>query len=157
MAADIAARFSHSEPVLVCVMNGGIVPFGKLLPRLPFPLVVDYVHATRYADGLCGGELQWVAQAKIPPQGRNVVLVDDILDEGLTLAGIEAHYRAAGAASVSCAVLVRKQRQRAANVHVEFVGLDVPDRYVFGYGMDYKGYLRNAPGIYAISERAEEK
>lgn len=149
MAQAITARLGHEDPLLVCIMTGGVVPFGKLLPRLQFPFEIDYVHATRYAGRLQGDQLQWRAGPTQPARDRVVLLVDDILDEGATLAGIEARYRTEGARDVLKAVLVVKQRTRICDVSVEFVGLDVPDRYVFGYGMDYKGYLRNAHGIYA--------
>lgn len=149
MAAAITARLADADPLLVCVMTGGVVPFGKLLPRLQFPFEIDYVHATRYGGRLKGGQLQWRAGPTQSPQDRAVLLIDDILDEGATLAGIEARYRAEGARDVLKAVLVVKRRPRVTDVTVEFVGLEVPDRYVFGYGMDYKGYLRNSPGIYA--------
>ena len=152
MARDIERRLAGTNPLLVCIMTGGVVPFGKLLPRLQFPFEIDYVHATRYGLKLHGGQLQWRVGPSQSPAGRTVLLVDDILDEGATLLGIEARYRAEGAREVYKAALVIKQRKREVNVPIEFAGLDVPDRYVFGYGMDYKGYLRNAPGIYAEAE-----
>lgn len=149
IAAAITADLHASDPLIVCVMNGGLVPLGMLLPKLAFPLQVDYVHATRYGPHLDGRELQWISGPCQPFEGRVVLLVDDILDEGKTLAAIEQRYLAEGAAKVYKAVLVVKQREREIDIAVEYSGLDVPDRYVFGYGMDYKGYLRNAPGIYA--------
>lgn len=149
MADAITAKLRHADPLVVCVLTGGSVPFGKLLPKLQFPLQIDYVHATRYGDTLHGGQLQWRAGPTQNPKGKTILLVDDILDEGTTLAGIEARYRAEGVRELHKAVLVVKQRPRAHDIAVEFVGLEVPDRYVFGYGMDYKGYLRNAMGIYA--------
>lgn len=149
MAGTIVRVLAARNPLLVCIMTGGVVPFGKLLPRLQFPLEIDYVHATRYAGQLAGGELRWKAGPSVDPRGRAVLLVDDIFDEGTTLAAIEQRYVDAGAASVHKAVLVVKRRPRTQNITVDFVGLEVPDRYVFGYGMDYKGYLRNAPGIFA--------
>ncbi len=149
MGARVTEAIGRADPLLVCIMAGGVVPFGKLLPRLQFPFQVDYVHATRYGKELTGGQLQWIAGPHLDPRGRTVLLVDDILDEGATLAGIEARYRAEGARQVLKTVLVIKRRPRTHEVKVEFAGLEVPDRYVFGYGMDYKGYLRNAPGIYA--------
>lgn len=152
MAQAIGQRLAAVNPLLVCIMTGGVVPFGKLLPRLQFPLEIDYVHATRYGDKLHGGELHWRVGPGLDPRDRVVLLVDDILDEGNTLAAIEARYRADGAREVHKAVLVVKDRARSGGVTVEFKGLDVPDRYVFGYGMDYKGFLRNAPGIYAEAE-----
>ncbi|MHB8346729.1 MAG: hypoxanthine-guanine phosphoribosyltransferase [Acidiferrobacterales bacterium] len=151
MAALITAALQDRNPLLVCLMNGGVVPFGKLLPRLQFPLQVDYVHATRYGQRLKGGDLQWLAGPFVSARQRTVLLVDDILDEGTTLAAIEHRYRAEGAAAIYKAVLVRKDRQRSVPVDADFVGLEIPDRYVFGYGMDYQGYLRNAAGIFAVA------
>ena len=151
MAGAIAQRLKDSNPILVCLMNGGVVPFGRLLTRLRFPLQVDYVHATRYGSRLHGGELEWLAGPFVPARDRVILLVDDILDEGTTLTAIEARYRSDGAKDVLKAVLVRKDRPRKNPVTVDFVGFDVPDRYVFGYGMDYKGWLRNAPGVYAVA------
>ncbi len=151
IAAAVTRRLGSSNPIVVCLMNGGAVPFGQLLTRLQFPLQVDYVHATRYGERLRGGELEWISGPFLPARDRTVLLVDDILDEGTTLAAIEAHYRAGGAKEVYKAVLVRKDRIRKLPVVAEFVGLDIPDRYVFGYGMDYKGWLRNTPGIYAVA------
>jgi hypoxanthine phosphoribosyltransferase len=149
MARDISQTLAESDPLIICVMTGGVVPFGILLPRLKFPFQIDYVHATRYGKKLVGGQLQWISGPHQNPRGRVVLLVDDILDEGTTLAGIESRYRHEGATEVRKAVLVVKNRPRPVDVHIDFKGLEVPDRYVFGYGMDYKGYLRNAPGIYA--------
>ncbi len=151
MAAAIQQQLAGTNPVVVCLMNGGVVPFGKLLTRLQFPLQVDYVHATRYGTRIKGGELEWIAGPFVPARDRTVLLVDDILDEGTTLAAIEARYRADGAKRVFKAVLTRKDRPRKVAIHVDFVGLEIPDRYVFGYGMDYKNYLRNAPGVYAVA------
>lgn len=152
MAARIAAALADRDPLLVCVMTGGVVPFGLLLPRLQFPFQIDYVHATRYGKRLHGGQLQWISGPHKDPKDKTVLLVDDILDEGATLAGIEARYRAEGAREVYKAVLVVKDRPRTHDVKIDFAGLHVPDRYVFGYGMDYKDYLRNAPGIFAEAE-----
>jgi hypoxanthine phosphoribosyltransferase len=153
MGVAITSKLSGTNPLLVCILTGGVVPFGKLLPRLQFPLTIDYVHATRYGDKLHGGQLHWISGPHQDPKDRTVLLVDDILDEGTTLAGIEERYRGDGARVVYKAVLVTKDRQRPNEVHIDFPGLTVPDRYVFGYGMDYKGYLRNAPGIYAEAIR----
>ena len=114
------------------------------------------MHATRYGARIKGGELEWMAGPFVPARDRTVLLVDDILDEGTTLAAIEARYRADGAKHVFKAVLTRKDRLRKVAIEVDFVGLEIPDRYVFGYGMDYKSYLRNAPGIYAVAAEHEK-
>lgn len=150
MAAAITAELADKNPLVLCVMTGGVIPAGMLLPRLDFPLMTDYIHATRYGHNTEGGSLDWVVKPHKPLKDRVVLLVDDIFDEGLTLEAIVADCQAAGAAQVYTAVLVEKTRQRASHLQVDFVGLQVEDRYLFGYGMDYKGYLRNAAGIYAV-------
>lgn len=151
MAAAITARLAASSPILTCVMNGGLVPTGKLATRLDFPLHMDYLHATRYRNTTSGGDLTWLARPHTDLRGRVVLVVDDILDEGVTLAAIMAYCREQGASEVYSAVLVEKRHERKHGLQdADFVGLTVEDRYVFGYGMDYKGYLRNAAGIYAV-------
>ncbi len=151
MADAMTARLADRNPLLLGVMIGGVVPLGYLLPRLPFPLQVDYLHATRYRGDVRGGGLEWRARPATPLAGRVIVVVDDILDEGLTLTEILGWCRGQGAAEVYSAVLVEKLHDRKPGLkHADFAGLEVPDRYVFGYGMDYRGYLRNAPGIFAV-------
>ncbi len=151
MAEAITRDLGDKLPVFYCVMNGGLITTGHLLTRLGFPLEVDYLHATRYRSRLSGGELFWRVSPEIPMAGRHVVIVDDILDEGATLAAILDYCRQARAASVTTAVLVDKQHERKAvpDLSADYCGLAVADRYVFGFGMDYKGYWRNAPGIFA--------
>ncbi len=152
MAQVITKEFAADDPIAVCVLNGGVVLFGKLLPLLGFPLETDYVHATRYINNVPGEDLQWVAGPNYDPRGRTILLIEDILDEGTTLEGIVQYYLNAGAKRVATIVLVVKDRDRPTDIKVDIEGLRVPDRYVFGYGMDYKGYLRNAPGIFAEKE-----
>lgn len=152
MASEITAQLARSNPLALVVLTGGMIPASGLLTRLDFPLEIDYLHATRYRGATVGGQLHWKARPTIPLVDRHVLLVDDILDEGHTLQAIVAECRQQGAASVRSAVLVEKQHQRRINITADFVGLVVPDRYVFGYGMDYKGYLRNLPGIYAVAD-----
>jgi hypoxanthine phosphoribosyltransferase len=152
MAAAISERLSDADPLLLTVMTGGVVPAGLLLPRLRFPLGLDYVHATRYRGQTSGGSLHWIQRPTQPLAGRVVLLVDDILDQGVTLAEIARDCRERGAREVLSAVLVEKRHERKSGFRADFVGLEVEDRYVFGYGMDYRGYLRNADGIYAVAD-----
>lgn len=150
MAAAIEARIGRGFPLLLGVMVGGVVPLGMLLRRLDFPLEVDYVHATRYGAGTTGGELQWLRAPPDAVRGRVVLLVDDVLDGGVTLAGLIAACRALGAAEVLTAVVVTKAVARRPGLErADFSAIDAPDRYLFGCGMDYRGCWRNAGGIYA--------
>lgn len=153
MAQEIELKLADKNPVLLCVMVGGLVPLGNLLLRLTFPLEVDYVHATRYQGATTGGKLDWIVKPRTDLRNRTVLVVDDILDGGITLNDILQEVQALGAAEVYSAVLVDKyqKRQPEGLQAADFVGLRVDDHYVFGYGMDYKEYLRNAPGIYCVA------
>ncbi len=151
MAAEITERLSEADPIVLSVMNGGLVVAGQLLTRLDFPLRSDYVHATRYRNGTSGGSLHWLRPPEELLDGKDVLVLDDILDEGVTLAAIVEGCRNQGARSVLSAVLVEKLHGRTNGFKADFVGLQAEDRYLFGYGMDYKGYLRNAAGIYAVA------
>lgn len=155
MAEEIRAVLAGKDLVALVVMNGGFVPAAALLLRLELPLRVDYVHATRYREGTSGGELDWKRRHEENLSGRDVLVIDDILDEGYTLAAIVEQCRLDGARRVWSAVLVEKRRARPIDFAADFVGLTVPDRYVFGYGMDYKGYLRNARGIFAVAPASD--
>lgn len=151
MARSITATLGEANPLILVVMIGGLIPAGRLVTRLPFPLELDYVHVTRYRRGTTGGDLQWRVRPTSSIRDRVVLLIDDILDEGLTLGAIMNWCEQEGAQAVYSAVLVEKQHDRKPILqHADFSGLQVEDRYVFGCGMDYKGYLRNIPGIHAV-------
>jgi len=145
--------YAHQRPVLLGVMNGALPTLGYLLPRLSFVLEIDYVHATRYRGEEQGGTLVWKAKPQTCLQGRHVLLVDDILDQGITLQAIRNYCLAEGAASVGILVLGEKQIPGfTAAINADYCALSFPDRYVFGYGMDYQHYWRNAPGVFALKE-----
>jgi len=152
MAEKITAEMKDSNPLLLPLMSGATVIAGKLLPRLDFHLQLDYIHATRYRNQTSGETVEWLVKPRHDLRDRTVLIVDDILDEGITLHEVINWCKQQGAKKVYSAVLVEKHhdRRQPPDLKADFVGLDVPDRYVFGYGMDYKGYLRNAPGIYAV-------
>ncbi|MCK9621391.1 MAG: hypoxanthine-guanine phosphoribosyltransferase [Methylobacter sp.] len=152
MAQQINIALADHNPLLLCVMNGGIVTFGKLLTRLSIPLTIDAINASRYQNLTSGGSIEWLVKPVTSLKGRTVLLVDDILDEGITLQAIYQYCREQGATAVYSAVLVDKILDHQKPITADFIGLKVENRYVFGYGMDYKGYLRNAPGIYACKE-----
>lgn len=152
MAAGITAKMAHTNPLVYVVMNGGLILAGRILPRLPFPLELAYLHASRYGHELHGKLLDWRVRPSQDLRGRTILVLDDILDEGRTLHAIIEFLRAEGAAEVRSAVLTHKLHDRKAypGMRADFTGLDVVDRFLFGCGMDYKGYWRNAPGIYAV-------
>ncbi len=152
LAAQIAKDYADKNPLVLCVLIGGIAPTVEITKRLGFALELDYLHATRYRGQTSGGGLVWKAHPATPLLNRHVLVIDDILDEGHTLLAIQKALAAQKPASLKTAVLVEKRHnRRAALAHAEFIGLEVEDRYVFGCGMDYKGYFRQLPGIYAVN------
>jgi len=154
MAYDIHNQLENENPLFLCVMVGGMIPAGHLLTRIDFPLELDYVHATRYQGKTRGAELVWKNKPSTSLKDRSVVVIDDILDGGITLQEIVNYCHSEGAKNVYTAVLVEKEGVRlpAGLPQADFTGLKIDDYYVFGYGMDYKEYLRNAPGIYAVAK-----
>lgn len=154
LAGEIVAHCRGEELLVQCVMNGGLITTALLVPHIPNLLRMDYVHASRYREQMHGGHLDWKVGPSLDVKGQSVLVVDDIFDEGYTLKAICDYCREQGAASVRSAVLVNKTHNRKVDGFVpDFVGLTVPDRYVFGSGMDYNGYLRNLPGIFALADK----
>ncbi|ULQ46561.1 hypoxanthine-guanine phosphoribosyltransferase [Flagellatimonas centrodinii] len=151
LARAVRAEYGQLDPLLLCTMIGGLVPTAELIKRLNFPFELDYLHATRYRGETVGAGLVWKAEPSTPLEGRHVLVIDDILDEGHTLAAIQSAILGQRPASLKTVVLAEKlHKRKAPGVKAEFIGLTVPDRYVFGCGMDYKEYLRHLPAIYAV-------
>jgi hypoxanthine phosphoribosyltransferase len=152
VAAQITEKLGESNPLVLCVMSGGVPFAGQLLMQLRFPLDFDYMHVTRYGQETSGGALSWRASPRTPVEGRTVLIVDDILDEGFTLAAIVERMRELGVAACYTAVATDKLNGKTKPLKADFVALTVPDRFVFGYGMDVRGKWRNLPAIYAVKE-----
>jgi len=152
LADEIAQALAGEFPLVLPVMGGAIVFAGQLLPKLNFPLEFDYLHVTRYRGQTQGGEMEWRVLPGQNVAGRHVLVLDDILDEGETLAAIRDKLLEMGAARVWSAVLTDKDNGLDKPIRADFVGLKVPNRYVFGCGMDAYGMWRNLPAIYALKD-----
>lgn len=150
LGREMSVRFQDSFPIVFAVMGGAIVFAGKLLPELRFPLDFDYLHATRYGTATSGGAIDWLVAPRSDVRDRQVIVLDDILDGGHTMHAIRERLLGLGAANVYSAVLVEKVLSQSKPIHADFVGLQVPDRFVFGCGMDAMGYWRNLPEIRAV-------
>lgn len=146
------ARYAGERVLVLAVMTGALVYVGQLLPKLRFELELDYVHATRYDGARSGAELQWRVWPRHTVEGRTILLLDDILDEGITLHEIRARLLEQGAADVAIGVLVHKQKEVSQPCVPAFPALQVPDRYVYGFGLDADGLWRNADGIFVAPE-----
>ena len=152
LAAEIERELGKRYPLVLAVMGGAVVFAGQILPMLRFPLDFDYVHASRYGAATRGAGIEWRVRPPELVKGRAVLVLDDILDHGETMAAIRNGLLELGAVSVQCAVLVEKVLKQAKPIKADFVGLTIPDRFVFGCGMDAKGFWRNLPEIRAMKE-----
>jgi hypoxanthine phosphoribosyltransferase len=152
LALRVTLAFADRNPIVTCVMTGGLFFTAALVKRLRFPLELDYLHATRYQARTAGSALEWLAAPTLAVVGRAVLVVDDVLDHGHTLAAVVESLRERGANDVRTAVLVDKDIGRAKPITADFIALRCPDRYLFGCGMDYHGYWRNLPEIYAVPD-----
>lgn len=153
MAAQITRDLSDKLPIVICVMNGGLLPTSELVQRLKFPLEIDYVHASRYGKETTGSTLNWSRFPESEFEGREVLIIDDIFDQGHTLEAIIKWFEDHGATGVHSATVVNKLHNRKVEMRPDYIGIDVEDRFVFGFGMDYQGYFRNLNGIYAVKDK----
>lgn len=151
LAEGVTAKLTGTNPVVVAVLTGGMVTAVELLKRLSFPCELDYVHATRYGDALQGGDLHWIKPPSPSLAGRHVLLVDDILDEGVTIKALRVRFQSVAVASLHTAVLLSKQ-SAVRDVDADFVGLQMQGGYVFGCGMDYRGYWRGLADIRVLED-----
>lgn len=152
VAQEINATLADQHPLVLSVMGGAVVFTGQLLPLLNFPLDFDYVHVSRYGNAKQGGEMHWKVAPRENVRGKVVLVVDDILDEGETIAAIKQRVMELGATRFYSAVFADKANGRDKPIRADFIGMSVPDRFVFGYGMDIHGAWRNLPAIYAVRE-----
>ncbi len=153
LSEKLNKKFADKNPICVCVMTGGLFVTAGVLNRLKFPLQMDYVHVSRYHGSCYGQTLQWLRPPSIDPYGRDVIIFDDILDGGITLAEVSKYFMRHGANVTTVVLLDKKvQREKGGLIRADYSCFQVEDAYVFGYGLDYHGYLRNAPGIYGVPE-----
>lgn len=153
VAGQINSALRDAHPLVLSVMGGAVVFSGQLLPLLDFSLDFDYVHVSRYGDARTGGRMHWKVEPHESVKNRVVLLLDDILDEGHTLAALQQRVMELGAARCYSAVFADKKHGRSKPVYADFVGMELPDRFVFGFGMDIEGAWRNLPAIYAVKDQ----
>lgn len=155
VAVRLALRLAESNPLVLAVLHGGLPYAAALLERWEFPLQLGYLHVGRYRDAVRGAELHWHAVPEYSLEGRTLLLVDDVFDRGITLAALRDWAQRAGALDVVTTVLVDKRVPEPRPMVPDAVALQCPDRYLFGCGMDYRGYWRNLPAIYALAHSDE--
>ena len=153
MGAEIARDYAGKRPELICVLKGAMVFMSDLMRSINIPVTVDFIAVSSYGKGMnTSGEVKIVKDLDEPLEGRYIILVEDILDTGLTLSYLANNFRARGATSVRIATLLNKPDRRRAEVDVAYQGFEIPDKFVVGYGLDYAERYRNLPFIAVLNE-----
>lgn len=152
VAQKINAMLSDEHPLVLSVMGGAVIFTGQLLPMLNFPLEFDYLHVSRYGNEKQGSDLHWKVAPRENVRGKVVLVLDDILDEGETLQAIKHRVMELGASKFYSAVFADKDNGKDKPIQADFVGTTLPNRFVFGFGMDIHGAWRNLPAVYALRE-----
>jgi hypoxanthine phosphoribosyltransferase len=154
LAHEVTEVLEHKNPIIITLMTGGLFTTSELCLKLKFPLQMDYIHATRYEGKLSGAALQWRKEPSLDLHERNILLIDDILDGGITLKRAQEYCLEKGAHKAYTLALLDKVAARLPEGlgKADFTGLEIPNEYVFGYGLDYYHYLRNVAGIYAVAK-----
>jgi hypoxanthine phosphoribosyltransferase len=148
MAAAIQRDFAGKVITVVAVMDGGLFFVADLLRSIDLPMRHDTINASSYHGGThTTGEVKLPWPASLRLQGEHVLLLDDILDSGLTLTSVQQRLRQEDIASLHTGVLLKKNRPGALDVPVDYMGFEIEDEFVVGYGMDYQGRFRNLPCI----------
>ena len=149
MAQQITDDYRGKDLTVIAVLNGGLIFAADLLRRIPLPLQLECLGASSYHGGTeTTGQVVFDPKALPDFRGRHVLVLDDILDSGHTLWAIGEKLRAeSDPASVKISVLLRKRRQRDRFVEADYVGFEIGDEFVVGYGLDYQEHYRNLPSI----------
>jgi len=154
IAAQLTEDYCQKNPLVVCVLNGAAIFHADLIRGMPIPLSVDYIRVSSYGQGMrSSGALTFTAYPSTEIHGRNVIVVEDIVDSGLTSARIREYLTEQGAASVAVAALLFKPEAFRGNIPPEFVGIEIPDSFVVGFGLDFAQQGRNLPAIYALDDK----
>lgn len=147
MSRDIERDFASREMVVVSLLNGTVMFLADLIRNLSAPLRLDFIGVSSYGSGTESGELVFTKELRLDVKGRDVLLVDDILDTGRTLNRVLAKLRALNPRRIKTCVLLNKASRRVEDVKADYVGFEIPDFFVVGYGLDFAERYRNLPFV----------
>ena len=155
MAAEITRDYRGKALTVVAILNGSFVFMADLLRKIPMELQVESLRLASYQGTQSCGQIHFPQDWTADLKGRHVLILDDILDSGLTLHAVKERLgEGAGAASLRTCVLLRKNVQRVRSIEADYVGFDIPDEFVVGYGLDYNERFRNLPFIGVLTDEA---
>ena len=147
LAADIERDFAGKDLLAVALLTGTVPFLADLIRHIALPMRLDFMGVSSYGSGTAPGELVFTKELRLEARGRDVLLVDDILDTGKTLHAVIDKLHALKPRSLKTCVLLEKKSRRAEAITADYVGFEVPDEFVIGYGLDYAERYRNLPFI----------
>jgi hypoxanthine phosphoribosyltransferase len=151
IAEEINRDIQSDVLYVLTVMNGGLYFSAHLIPLLKHTIYHDYIHATRYGNKAHGGLLHWIKEPEDTIEGKNILIIDDILDEGITLSEIISKCKKMGANNIFYTALFNKLTDKEKSILPGYHVLNVPNKFVFGFGLDYKGFGRALPDLHIIN------
>jgi hypoxanthine phosphoribosyltransferase len=154
LTRQLARDFAGRDLVVVSLLNGTVMFLADLVRHLSLPLRLDFIGVSSYGPGTRSGELVFTKQLRLDVRGRDVLVVDDILDTGRTLKRVLAVLREHKPRRVRVCVLLEKKARRVENVRADYVGFQIPDLFVVGYGLDYAERYRNLPFVGVLCPEA---
>lgn len=157
VAGRLTSAYQGRSPLVVCVLNGAAMFHAELVLRMPIPVELDYIRVASYGDRMdSSGSVNFTAEGSTQIEGRNVILVEDIVDTGMTVRKLRSYYRDHGARSVEVAALLYKREADRFGEAPEYFAFEIPNRFVIGFGLDYRQQGRNLPAIYALDDVGNE-
>ena len=151
LASRINRDYRHKNPLLIGILKGSFVFMADLVRRLDMPLEVDFVRLSSYGSGTeSSGRIRLLGKMNEPVEGRHVIVVEDIIDTGLTTSWFLGYIKRRKPASVALCALTEKPARRRVDIKIAYLGFSVPDKFIVGYGIDYNERYRNLPEIYYI-------
>jgi hypoxanthine phosphoribosyltransferase len=153
IGAEITRDYAGRRPELICVLKGAMLFMSDLMRTIDLNLSIDFIAVSSYGKGMTTtGEVRIIKDLDEPLEGREIILVEDILDTGLTLSYLVRSFRSRGATSIRIATLLNKPERRKVEVNPDYCGFNIPDKFVVGYGLDYDERYRNLPYIGVVKE-----
>jgi hypoxanthine phosphoribosyltransferase len=157
LTRQLQKDFAGRDLVIVSLLNGTVMFLADLVRHLSLPLRLDFIGVSSYGAGTESGELVFTKQLRIDVRGRDVLVVDDILDTGKTLRRVLAELRTHKPRRIKVCVLLEKKARRTEKVRADYVGFQIPDDFVVGYGLDYAERYRNLPFVGVLKPEAYQK
>ncbi len=152
MAEKMNAELADKDPLMICILNGSFMFAADIMKKLNFPCEISFVKLSSYEGTSTTGKVKEIIGLTEDIEGRTIVILEDIIDTGVTMEKIKKQLIGYAPADLKIASMLYKPDACKVDINIDYIGIDIPDKFIVGYGLDYDGYGRNLPNIYTIVE-----